>query len=160
MPAAIRHKTYGLHPIKFGLLLFWGLWFLIAFLTNTFDFLGVYNYLPTVWRFRSNNLALITSVIHIYNFPGTWANLLFTIDIIIQGSASILFLIAAMKWWSHRQAWKWINGAFGLSIALWAAFILMDEFFIAYNFEGTHMLLIVAELLTFTALHLLPDESN
>lgn len=150
-------QTYGVSPIKSGLLLFWGCWFLLAALTNCFDLLGTHNLLPSYWRFRSGNLALITSVIHIYNFSFIWANLLFLIDIIIQGTVSVLFIIAAVTFWTQRPAWKWINAAFGISIALWATFILMDEFFIAYNFEGTHMSLFAAELLSMIAMHLLPE---
>lgn len=157
MSLSVKYKSYGLHQIKSGLLLFWGLWFLLVFFTNSFDFLGVYNMLPSDWRFRSGNLSLILSVINIYGFSGAFANLLFFLDIIIQGTAAVLFFIAAVKLWTNRQAWKWINTAFGISTALWAAFILMDEFFIAYNFEGTHSTLLIMEIISLLAMHLLPD---
>lgn len=158
MSSSIKHKSYALSQIKCGLLLFWGCWFLLAFLTNCSDFFGTYNLLPADWRFRSGNMALILSAIHIYGFSYALANLLFFIDIIIQGSVAGLFLIATIKFWTRRPAWKWINAAFGISIALWAAFTLMDEFFIVYNLEGTHMSLFAAELLTMIAMHLLPAE--
>lgn len=156
--AAAKHKTYGLHLFKSGLLLFWGMWFVLVFSTNIFDFLSVYSQMPMEWRFRSGNLALIVSVVNIYHFSGALANLLFVLDIIIQGLAAVLFVIAAVKFWLGKQAWKWINAAFGISIALWALFILMDEFFIAYNFEGTHNGLFIAEILTLLAVHLLQSD--
>lgn len=158
MSAVIEDKTYGISAIKSGLLLFWGCWFSLAFLTNFFDLAGTNNLLPAYWHFRSGNLALITSVINIYSFSYAWANLLFIIDIIIQGSIAVLFLYAAMNFWMQRPAWKWVNTAFGISLALWATFILMDEFFIAYNYESTHMALIMAELLTIIAIHFLPEK--
>lgn len=152
-----KHKSYGLHEIKAGLLLFWGVWFVLVVLTNSFDILSTYDALPAEWRFRSGNLALIISIVNIYRFSGVFANLLFLSGLIAESVIAILFIVAALKFWSRRPAWKWVNAAFGISIAFWAVFILLDELFIAYNFEGTHSTLLISEVLILLAIHLLPE---
>src|SRR3990167_7502495 len=92
-----KYQSYGLHEIKVGLMLFWGLWFLFAFITNSFDMLSAHNALPTDWRFRSGNLALMISIVNVYRFSAVFASLIFFSGLIIEYAITVLFLIAAVK---------------------------------------------------------------
>jgi len=49
---------------------------------------------------------------------------------------TLSFLIASYYFWKGNNYWSLINIAFLLSIFLWAAFILLEEVFIAYTYES------------------------
>lgn len=160
MTSAANKKGAGAHLIKSGLLFFWAIYFFLFFLTNLMDLFASHNVLSQGWLFRSGNYALIISTIKIYEFTSTTAVFLFLCDITLQAIASILFLIASIRFCCHKKAWRWINIAFGVSMSLWALFIIMDELFIAYNYESTHINIFMLELLSLLAIHVLPDKRS
>lgn len=49
-----------------------------------------------------------------------------------------------------------VNAAFAGSIALFAAFIIADEIFQLHDLEHTHVLYLIAQVVTVLAVHLLP----
>ena len=55
-----------------------------------------------------------------------------------------------------RLDWRAVNLAFGAGIGLWAAFMLADEIVLKYEFERTHELLFIAQLVSLVAMHVLP----
>jgi hypothetical protein len=157
MFSGIENRSPMLFYFKLGLLLYWACWFSLACTTNLFDFLHAMGYLPAQWLFRSGNYTLLAGVINIYHMPSLILNLLFICDISVQGLSALLFFIAFFSFWMRAaRPWRFINTAFALSIALWAVFLIMEEVFIAYRFEGTHSGLIVFETISLMALHLLP----
>lgn len=158
MPATTKYQSYGLSTLYLGLLLFWALWFCIACLTNIADLLVTWQILPETWPFRSSNFAQLASTISLYSLSPAFAALLLLVDILIQGTIATLFGIAVHKWRQNRTPWKWVNAALILSIALWAIFSLMDELFIAYSYESTHLTLLISSLLTLIVMHRLPLE--
>lgn len=151
-------KSNGLFYLKAGALFFWACWFTLAATTNIFDLINALWGLPTYWHFRSGNFILVASVLSLYNTPTFFYYLVFIIDILIQATCAILFAVSFLKFWRHQPAWSWINYAFTLSLALWAAFIIIEELFIAYAFEATHIGLCLFELLILFALHFLPHQ--
>lgn len=152
-----RNKYYGLFFIKQGLLLFWSCWFAIAFLTNMMDFL-VAKQIIIASNFHSDNYNALKAVISIYNTPHYILDLLFPLDILAQGISSTLFFIAAFCFWHRNNYWPWINIAFGISMFLWATFLILEEVFIAYSYEGTHIRLFMFEMVSLLMLHLLPHK--
>lgn len=148
-----QHKSFVLYYLKASFLLFFGCWFSLAFLTNFFDLLQVAGVIAESWHFRSGNYALLAEVVNIYQFPNIVVILLFIADITIQFICAILFFYASLAWLNHKRTWEIINIAFALSILLWMTFIIMEEFFIAYKFEGTHITLIIFELITLLFIH-------
>jgi hypothetical protein len=151
----------GLFAIKLGCLLFWFGWFSLACLSNLFDMINALYGLPAEWHFVSGNYVAVAKVISIYSLPDFCLNLLFSLDILIQAACALLFFLAAWAFWKQKELPTLVNYAFGLSMGLWAAFILMDELFIAYAYEGTHLNLFAFELLTLLALHeLTPKKLN
>ncbi len=150
-----NNQGYGLFYLKQIILLFWCIWFSIAFLSNLTDFLISTNTI-TSSLFRSNNYSALEKIIHIYNVPHYFLNVLFILDIFVQGLSAILFLIAAFCCWIRIYIWQTINMAFIISISLWAIFLIMEESFIAYSYEATHIRLFVFEMVSLLTLHLLP----
>ena len=151
----IEKKYYGLFYLKQGILLFWGIWFALAFLTNLTDFLVVTNIITSL-PFHSGNYKALEKVVNVYNISHHFLNGLFYLDILAQGTCSILFLISAICFFNKKYTWRLINIAFIISISLWAIFVIMEEIFIAYSFEATHIRLIIFEILSLFSLHLLP----
>lgn len=154
------NKSYGLFYFKLGCLLFWACWFSMAFLTNITDAMFVAGWLPNEWIFKSANYGLLERTISIYHPPHWFMNFLFTCDVIVQGISAALFFCAFMIFWRTGSAWRFINSAFTLSIALWGVFIIMEEIFIAYAFETGHVTLFVFEMLTLMMMHLLPHRTR
>lgn len=99
-------------------------------------------------------------------FSATWlisniaAVKLFSLDIFAQGLSAILFFIAAFCLWKRVYVWQTINIAFSLSMSLWAVFLIMEELFIAYPYEATHIRLFMFEMISLLALHLLPHSTS
>jgi hypothetical protein len=52
------------------------------------------------------------------------------------------------------------TAAFVVALALWSAFAIADEVFIAYDVEATHLRLFVAQLVSLLAIYLLPDADS
>lgn len=154
-----QKQDYGLFNFKLGILLFWGIWFSIAFLTNMTDFLMTIN-IMSVSSVRSGNYNALEKVISIYNTPHDFLNILFSLDIFAQGLSAILFFIATFCFWKRIYIWQTINTAFSISIFLWAIFLIMEEIFIAYSYETTHITLFMFELISLIALHLLPHSTS
>ena len=154
-----QKQDYDLFYFKLGILAFWGIWFAIAFLTNVTDFLIATNlHAPSL--FRSGNYSALEKVISIYNTPHYFLNILFSLNIFVQGLSAIMFFIATFCFWKRVYIWQTINIAFSLSISLWAVFLIMEEIFIAYSYEATHIRLFMFEMISLLALHLLPHSTS
>lgn len=139
--------------IRAGLILFWALYFSIVWLSNTADALKALSILPATWPFTSGNYTLIVRVVAIYQSP-VWLSVLFFAGVILwEGFGVILFwkAFAAVSQQKPTQTIS-IHQAFGVTIGLWAAFILADEVFLTYMLGGiaaTHYNLLLAELASF-----------
>jgi len=139
--------------IRAGLILFWALYFSIVWLSNTADALKALSILPATWPFTSGNYMLIVRVVAIYQSP-VWLSVLFFAGVILwEGFGAILFwkAFAAVSQQKPTQTIS-IHQAFGVTIGLWAAFILADEVFLTYMLGGiaaTHYNLLLAELASF-----------
>jgi len=135
--------------IKKGLVIFWALWFTLALITNLADALKMLGGFSETFSFVSENYSLLRQVT---NLSSGMAGVLFAGVILWEGLATWLFWKAAV--------WGGINMAFGVSLGLWAAMILADELFLVYktmNLEGEHLRIFVAQLISFMAIHLLPN---
>jgi len=133
--------------------LFWAFFYSWICLTNALDGLKALNWLPPDWHYISGNFALVVEAVSLHHFPWILAPILFSGDILWQGITAILFW-CALKDSGRSMAIT----AFSFGIALWAAFIMADEIFIAYvKFsEGTYFHLFTANLLSLIAIVFLP----
>ncbi|MGA0560343.1 hypothetical protein ACO2Q8_27010 [Larkinella sp. VNQ87] len=137
------------------LLLFWSLYVSLVFLSNTADALRALNWLPANWIFVSGNYALVRQVISIYS-TSVWLSGLFYGGVLIWQSVGSILLwrafAATLRQTPNRQAAT--ERALTVLIGLWAAFIVADEFFLAYELPGlssTHFSLLLTSLATLIA---------
>ncbi|MEZ4829603.1 MAG: hypothetical protein R3C61_25455 [Bacteroidia bacterium] len=140
---------------------FWGLYFILVFASNLTDGLRALGFFEKSIAFASGNYDLVARVTAIYSTPAWMVALMFVGLLLWELLAAVLFF----------RAWRWQKDttrahsgnltAFTFSIALWCAFILADEFFIAFevgNLESTHMRLLVAEVVCLLAVDVVRSE--
>jgi hypothetical protein len=143
--------------LKRGLLLFWAVWLALVFLTNLLDALKALGLLDESWPFASGNYAFLVQTTARYGTP-TWANaVLFAGVICWQALAAALFSLAAWFYGGEGKGRQWVYAASGVGLALWAAFVIADEVFIAYTVSATHWRLFIAQLATLLAIELLRE---
>lgn len=148
---------FSLPTLKRGLLFFWALWLTVVFLTNLFDALKQVGVLGEGWSLASGNYGFMQATTAVHALPSGLVTLLFVAVVVWEALAAGLFWRAFVGYRAGRAALPAVNSAFALSLALWAAFMLADELFMAYDVEATHMRIFAAQLVTLLALHLLPD---
>lgn len=150
--------TLGPTELKSGIVLLWALWFSLVTLLNVCDALRTLRVLPTSWAFASGNFAFMQATTKVYRTPDWLTGALFAGVIVWEVLATWLLWRA---WVSGDLAH--IDTAFVVSLALWGAFILADELFLAFFVEGegsysvaaTHRSLFTAFLVSLMAIHLL-----
>lgn len=144
--------------IKFGLLSFWGLWFLLVFLTNLCEGLKVLLLIPWTWKFASHNFQAVVLATTEYEVPLWIPKVLFWGILLWQLITALLFgwaTVASLENFSLR--WELVDAAFTAGLTLWGSFMLADEFCKQYDPERAHVLFFTAQLVTLVALHLLPS---
>jgi len=134
--------------MKRGILLFWAVWLGIIAASNLTGLLKALRLVDV--RFASNNFELVRGISATYGTPAGVAGLLFVGIILWQFVAAYRFLTA---WGSVDR----IHAAFGVSLALWAGFLIAGEFFVHYEYEGIHMRIFTAQLASLLTIRLLPD---
>lgn len=148
----------SLATLKRGLLLFWAAWLSIVFLTNACDALRALDVLGEGWRFASGNWAFLVETTRVYDTPDWLRAILFAGVVAWEGLGTLLlwraFGASLGDGLADRRP---TDAAFVVNLALWAAFVLADELFLVYGVEATHLRLLIAQLVTLLAIHLLPD---
>lgn len=134
--------------IKRGILLFWAVWLAIIAASNLTGLLRAVGLVD--FRFASNNLQLVRGITAAYGTPAGMAGVIFVGIILWQFVAAYRFFLA---WRSVDH----LYAAFGVSLALWAGFLIAGEFFVHYEYEGIHMRIFTAQLASLLTIRLLPD---
>ena len=144
--------------LKQGILLFWALWLTVACLANTCDGLKACHVLGAGWKFASGNYALMVETTQKYHTP-LWLNAMLFFGVILwQGCSALLFWSAFSAFQGvHQPGGHTLYQAFPVSLALWAAFIIIDELFLAYETEDTHLRVFTAQAISLLLLVLLPE---
>jgi len=147
--------------LKRILLAFWAAWLSLVFATNLFDAVKTAGLLGESWLFASGNYHFLAETTARYGTP-VWLNMLLFLGVICwEGVAALLFWLA---WWTFHGRGKdntvMLYAAFTAGLALWAAFLVADEVFVAYAVEGTHLRLFTAQLATLLAVELLPENQK
>lgn len=143
--------------MKLGLVIFWALWLGLVLLNNVLDGLRALRVVPPYWKFASNNLQVIREAAGRYQVPRWLPEVLFLGVVLWELGILILFgLVVVRSLTTEELALGTINAAFAGSIALLAAFIIADEIFQLYDLEHTHVLLLIAQVVTVLAVHLVP----
>ncbi|MFN3266786.1 MAG: hypothetical protein ACK41E_08100 [Deinococcales bacterium] len=146
--------------IKQGIILFSAMWLSLVLLLNFLDVAKNLKLLPETWKFASGNFLFMQSVTKIFHTPNplTW---FMYISAIVWEVVAVYLLWAALGAFDPRNL-RLVNLAFMVNLALWAAFMFMDELFLAWSVPGfniaeTHRSLFTANLVSLMAIHLLPN---
>lgn len=145
----------SLFTLKQGALLFWTLWLTLVFLGNLCDFLKHLGVLSEHWKFASGNYDLMHKTTDVYHLPEISVRILF-VGILLWEALAMAQMAAALVTFNGALTGE-IYTAFGISLGLWAAFLIADEVFVAYPMETTHIQIFIAQLVTLLALYLLPN---
>jgi hypothetical protein len=131
------------------LLGFWCFYFAIVGLSNLTDLLRAVHLLPADWSWVAGNLAFIATSTAKIGMPPALSPVLLAGVIAWQSVASVLFWRAL-----RRDDAAALGPPFVVSIALWAAFILLDEILLIFETgaEATHLRLFIAELVSLCVL--------
>jgi hypothetical protein len=144
------------------ILMFWGTWSALVFASNLADGFQALGLLPDDFSFVSGNFAAIQSVLSIYSTPVFIAIVFFGSVIIWDALNSFLFWRAALSISDHKVGdYSKADSAFTAALALWAAMMIADEFFLSFqagSFEGTHRGIFVALLVSYLAVRMLPED--
>jgi hypothetical protein len=147
--------------IKRGLLFFWALWFSLVLTTNVTDALKALSLLPETWRLASGNYVFVGKVMSVYHPAPALVPTLFALVVTWEGLATYLFWRAFSRFDGvERSGLTAVYTAFAVSLALWAAFIVLDEILLVYrttNLEAVHLGILTAQLMTLVAIRVLPD---
>lgn len=132
-----------------GLILFWGLFFLIAAISNVCDFLMYHEILPELVTFRSGNLILVHEIVKVHGLGMGSANSLLLLLAVCQLLLADCFFITLFQWKMSPQKFKaWMSLAFALSSGLFLCCVLFSEMFVFYHFNGVFFTVIIALLLS------------
>src|SRR5262245_7238474 len=136
-----------------ALLLFWALWFSVVSASNATDALREAGLLPADWLFVSGNFALVAESLSFYALSRTWAAVSFAFVLLFEVTASVLFWRAAMdRELRSPHAERKLLPPFFVGIALFGAFLVLDEVLVLYrrfpNLEATHFAVLSALLLS------------
>ena len=107
-----------------------------------------------------NAVEVVTEqVTAVHQTPPALVLLLFLGVVVWEAVAAALLWRAFGAFQGVLKGMDAVYAAFAVSLALWAAFMLADEVFIAYGVEGTHMAIFTAQIVTLLAIRLLPYEA-
>jgi hypothetical protein len=147
-----------LTSMKRLLLLFWAAWLSMVVITNVLDGLRALGAMPDSFKFVSGNWRWINEVMDPLGVPRGLQAFQFASAIAWEALAALLFWRAVVTYRGrplmHEPA---AVVACGVNLALWAAFQVLDEVFMAYQSESVHRMIFVSQIVTVLALYLLSD---
>jgi hypothetical protein len=146
--------------IKCTTLLFWAAWLSVVATTNVLDGLQALGVLPETFPFVSGNWPWINRVMDPLGVPRRLQAALFIGVIAWEALAALLFWWAVARYRGRPLAQEPAAVyACGVNLALWAAFQVLDEVFLAYQPEAVHRVIFVSQLATLLVLHMLPNSA-
>jgi hypothetical protein len=151
-------RWVGLTGVKRAVLLFWALWLSAVTATNVLDGLRAAGALPAGFAFASGNWGWINQTMDPLGVPRGLQAVLFLGAVAWEALAALLFWRACRAFRGRPLAEEpEAVAACGVNLALWAAFQVLDEVFLAYQPEAVHRTIFLNQLATLLALHLLPS---
>jgi hypothetical protein len=143
---------------KKALVVFWALWFVIAFFTDFFGWLDTFDNMHISWA-GTDNYSFLVKSLHIFSVPDTVAQFLYFGIIAWLFVSSLAFIFASVVGFtSNYSRWlKFANYAFIISLCLWFVFFLADQLVMNFDLEANHMVQAGVEFISYLALYILPD---
>ena len=142
-----------MNPVSAGILLFWGVYFAMAGVGNVVDWLTNHGYRGRLFRSSSKNLELMERVAKRHG----------------SGQAATKALFAVIMSWELLSAAAYL-GSFGLDLdgnrtllpyafligmGLFGGLVLGNEAFVYYDDEEEHVIMVLAQLVSYIAVVLL-----
>jgi hypothetical protein len=142
-----------INALKQGILFLWAVWLSIVTVMNVLEALKAAKIIPESVK-ASANWTLMLRVTSVYKTP-TWINGVMFAGVIIWEAIASVYLWAAFFSGNIDTA----TTALILCIALWGAFILVNQFFLVFNTEPAvatvHRDLFVVFIVSLLAIRLL-----
>jgi len=146
--------------IKRGLLLFWAFWYSVVVTTNVLNALQALGILPASFKFVSGNWQLINQTMDPLGVPIVLQAFLFTGVIVWEMLCAALFFVAYARFRNRTLVEeKESLWACAVALALWCAFQVLDEVFLAYDLESMHRVIFIGTIFTIVFLQLMPRET-
>jgi hypothetical protein len=147
--------------IKRIVLVFWAAWLSVVVVTNVLNGLRAVEALPSSFKFVSGNWEWINQVMDPLGAPRGMQGTLFAGAIVWEALAAALFWWAVATYQGRRLTReKPTLYACGCNLALWAAFQVLDEVFLAYESERVHRMIFLNQIATLVLLHVLSVDSE
>lgn len=144
---------------KQSLVVFWGLWWAIAFLTDFVGGLEMLGLTSTPW-FDGQNYPFLKQTLAPFGATAAIDIALFVGIILWALVSTLLFSFAIVTPYSRKELWlKRVDYAFVVSLGLWLAFFLADQVVMKFDLEQNHMVQGGFQLLCYLSIHLLPDDN-
>jgi hypothetical protein len=139
--------------VSAGLLLFWGVYFSMAGTGNVVDWLTNHGYRGRLFRSSTKNLELMERMAKRHGSGGSAIRVMFTIIMCWE-------LLCALAYFSALALYLLGNGvllpyAFFLGMGLFAGLILGNEAFVYYDDEEEHVIMLLAQLVSYIAVAVL-----
>lgn len=150
-----------LGTVKRGVLVFWAAWLSVVALTNVLDALKAIGTLPASWAWASGNFGWIQETMKPLGVSIGVEGALFFGVIVWEMLAAALFWRATVSYRNRSLRYEPATVlACGVNLALWCAFQVLDELFLAFQPEGVHRVIFANQILTLLLLQLLPTEER
>lgn len=142
-----------MNPVSAGLLLFWGVYFGMAGTGNAVDWLTNHGYRGRLFRSSSKNLELMERVAKRHGTGVTAIRALFAMIMSWEILSSLAYFAAFALYLTGNLAI--LPYAFFIGMGLFAGLILGNEAFVYYEDEEEHVIMFLAQLVSYIAVVLL-----
>jgi hypothetical protein len=137
-------------------LLFWAAWLSVVVTTNLLNVLVAVGTLPHSFAFTSGNWQWINQVMDPLAVPRALQGAFFAGAILWEGVAAVLFWRAVIVYRGRSIGQEHAAlAACAVNLALWAAFQVLDEVFLAYQPEQVHRAIFLNQIATIILLAVL-----
>jgi hypothetical protein len=142
-----------LNPVSAGLLLFWGIYFGMAGTGNVVDWLTNHGYRGRLFRSSSKNLELMERVAERHGAGVKAIRALFAIIMSWEILSALVYFAALALYLTGNLTI--LPYAFFIGMGLFAGLVLGNEAFVYYDDEEEHVIMFLAQLISYIAVVLL-----
>jgi hypothetical protein len=139
--------------VSAGLLLFWGIYFAMAGIGNLVDWLTNHGYRGKYFRSSSKNLELMERVAKKHGSGASAVGALFAVIMSWELLSAAAYLAAFALYLTGSTAL--LPYAFFAGMGLFAGLVLGNEAFVYYDDEEEHVIMFLAQLVSYVAVVLL-----
>lgn len=140
------------------MVIFWLLWWAIAFWTDVIGLMAHYNLLHQTWA-PDLNYPFLAQSLTMYHVPSYFPLIAYIGIMLWSGLATLAFIRAGVAIFQKSDQWKnYANTAFIISLCLWLAFFIADQLIMKFDLEANHMAQACFELLCYLAMYVIPDD--